>query len=196
MKNILYVLFLAGLSLALFSCSSNSSTSSTASTTEVEGTWITSCFQSGSYYRIQTITITGTDVVAKYEFHTDSSCSTDYLFYEDTYSSLAIGDSVTFSSGSTGHKFSLNVVSFKTTLQVASLVSASNTASYCGFSDWELNTVKDYTGKTVSSILYPVANTTFLGMYKLVGNNLFLGDFISTGSYPTLVYNTIIYVKQ
>ena len=41
-----------------------------------------------------------------------------------------------------------------------------------------------------------VANTTYLGLYKLVGNNLFLGGFNSKSTYPTSVLNTITYIKQ
>ena len=196
MKKILYVFLLAGLSVALFSCSSNSSTSSTASTTEVEGTWITSCYASGTSYYIQTLTVSGTDLTTKIERHTDSSCSTDNGTYIDTYSSLSIGDSVTFTSGSTGHKFSLAVSTFTYTPTLASDVSTINAAVWCGYSNWTLNTAKDYTGKTCGSTSYSVANTTYLGLYMLVGNNLFTGTFSSTGTYPTSVYTSIPLVRQ
>ena len=197
MKNILYIFFLAGLCLALFSCANNSSTSSTASTTtELEGTWVTSCYASGSSYYIQTVIVSGTDISHKYEQHTDSSCSTDNGTWIDTYSSLSIGDNVTFVSGSTGHYFSVAVSTFTYTPTLASDVSAMNASSWCGYSNWTINTVKDYTGKTCGSTSYSVANTTYLGLYMLVGNNLFTGDFSSTGNYPTSVYTAIPLVKQ
>ena len=162
----------------------------------MEGTWITSCFASGSIYNINTITVTGTDVVVKYEWHSDSNCSTDYALWEDTYDSLSIGDEVTFSDATKGHKFTLEVVSFKLTPQTASVVSALNTDNSCGYSDWTLNTAKDITGKTCSSTAYDVANTSVQGLYNLVGNNLFIGTLNTTGSYPTEVSTTITYVKQ
>ena len=197
MKNI-YIILILFLSFTIISCAKKSDTSSTSTTTttEVEGTWVTSCFLSGGFYRINTITVTGTDVVVKYEWHSDSSCSTDYALWEDTYDSLSIGDEVTFSDATKGHKFTLEVVSFKLTPQSASTVSSVNTADYCGYSDWALNTAKDYTGKTCASTAYAVANTSVQGMYNLVGNNLFLGTLNTTGSYPTEVYTTITYVKQ
>ena len=77
--------------------------------------------------------------------------STDYVLWEDTYDSLSIGDEVTFSDATKGHKFTLEVVSFKLTPQTASIVSALNTDNSCGYSDWTLNTAKDLTGKTCSS---------------------------------------------
>ena len=197
MKNI-YIILILFFSFTIISCAKKSDTSSTSTTTttEVEGTWITSCFASGSIYQINTITVTGTDVVVKYEWHSDSSCSTDYVLWEDTYDSLSIGDEVTFSDATKGHKFTSEVVSFKLTLQSASAVSASNTADLCGYSDWALNTAKDYTGKTCGSTAYVVTNTSVQSLYNLVGNNLFLGSLNTTGSYPTEVSTSITYVKQ
>ena len=196
MKNI-YILILF-FSFTIISCAKKSDTSSTSTTTttEVEGTWVTSCFLSGGVYRIHTITVTGTDVVVKYEWHTDSSCSTDYALWEDTYDSLSIGDEVTFSDATKGHKFTLEVVSFKLTPQTASVVSALNTDNSCGYSDWTLNTAKDITGKTCDSTAVAVANTSVQGLYNIVGNNLFLGSLNTTGSYPTEVSTSITYVKQ
>ena len=192
-----YIILILFFSFTIISCAKKSSTSSTATTTtEVEGTWITNCFASGSLYRTNTITVTSTDIVAKYEDHTDSNCSTDYALYEDTYDSLSIGDEVTFSDGTKGHRFTTEVVSFKLTLQTASGVSDTNTANFCGYSDWALNTAKDYSGITCAGTAYPVANTSAQGLYNLVGNNLYLGTLNTTGSYPTTVSTAITYVKQ
>ena len=196
MNKNLHILFAFLFSLTIISCAKKSDTSSTSSTTEVEGTLTTSCFLSAGFYRINTITVTGTDVVVKYEWHSDSNCSTDYALWEDTYDSLSIGDEVTFSDGTKGHRFTAEVVSFKLTLQSASAVSATNTATLCGYSDWALNTAKDYSGVTCAGTAYAVANTSAQGLYNLVGNNLFLGSLNTTGSYPTEVYTTITYVKQ
>ena len=176
--------------------SSASSESTTTTTTEVEGTWLTNCFLSGSYYRIHSATVTGTDVVVKYEWHSDSSCSTDFAMWEDTYDSLSIGDEVTFSDDTKGHKFTLEVVSFKLKPQIASKVNSLNTDNFCNYSDWALNTAKDYTGITCSGTAYAVANTSVQGLYNLVGNNLFLGTLNTTGSYPTTVSTSRTYVKQ
>ena len=174
---------------------SSTTTDNTTTNTELEGTWLTSCLTSGSYYKIYTIIVTGTDVVVKTESHTDSSCSTDFALWEDTYDSLSIGDEVTFSDATKGHKFTLQVVSFKHTPQTASAASALNTAGWCGYSNWAQQIAKDYTGKTCGSTAYAVANTSVQGMYNLVGNNLFLGT-LNTSSYPTEVSTSITYVKQ
>jgi hypothetical protein len=195
MKNI-YIILILIFSFTIFSCAKKSDTSSTTTTTEVEGTWLTNCFQSGDYYHIHSATVSGTDVVVKYEWHTDSGCSTDYVMWEETYDSLSIGDEVTFSDATKGHQFTLNVVNLKLTPQIASVVSALNTDNSCGYSDWALNTAKDHTGKTCGSTAYPVANTSIQGLYNLVGNNLFIGTLSTTGSYPTVVSTSITYVKQ
>ena len=184
------------LSLTIFSCAKKSDTSSTTTTTELEGTWSAACYVTTDNLSYKnTITVSGTDVIAKYEAHSDSSCNTDMWIWEDTYSSLSIGDERSFVGGATGHQFTLNVVSFTLAVQKTSIVSDLNTISFCGVY-WERGTATDITGKTCESDTYNVANTTYLGLYKLVGNNLFLGDFSTTGYYPTSVYNTITYVKQ
>ena len=182
-------------SFIILSCAKKDDSSSTT-TTEVEGTLITNCYEHEPGYYIDTLIVSGTDVTHKTESHTDSSCSTDNGTWIYTYSSLSIGDEVTFVSGSTGHYFSVAVSTFTYTPTLASDVSAMNASSWCGYSNWTINTVKDYTGKTCGSTSYSVANTTYLGLYMLVGNNLFVGDFSSTGNYPTSVYTAIPLVKQ
>ena len=100
MKKILYVLVITLLSFTIFSCAkkSDSSSSSTSSTTELEGTWVSSCTASGSKYLIKTFTVSGTNVTDKYEYHSDSSCATDLDTWETTYTSLAIGEALTFAT--------------------------------------------------------------------------------------------------
>ena len=146
--------------------------------------------------KIRTITVSGTDAVETIEAHTDSSCANDWYKWDHSYSSLTIEDEVTFDDGTKGHKYTLNVDSFKHTPQSSSYVNHLNSNTACGYSDWTSNTVRDVTGLTCGSTTYPVKNTTSKGLYNLVGNNLFLGGHITTGSYPTGVTTTITYVKQ
>ena len=199
MKKMIYVLVILFLSLTLFSCAKKSDTSSSTTTTELEGAWKTSCYIDSdnlSYY-ITTISVTGTNLEIKDESHDDSSCNTDNGTLVASFSSLSIGEEeLSFSSGATGHKFTMNLASFKYTPETAADVSYVNTNSICGYSDWALNTEKDITGKTCGSLTIPVANTTYLSIYKLVGNNLYLGSFGTTGSYPNSVSNAKAYIKQ
>jgi len=190
-----WLVLIVGIALIVSSCAKKDDSSSTT-TTEVEGTWITNCYEHEPGYYIDTLIVSGTDVTHKSESHTDSSCSTDNGTWIYTYSSLSIGDSVTFESGSTGHYFSIAISTFTYTPNLASDVTTMNDDAWCGFSDWTINTEKDYTGKTCGSTSLPVANTTLLGLYMLVGNNLFLGDFSSDGNYPTSVYTSVPLVKQ
>ena len=199
MKNNIHIILISLFSLTVISCAKKSDDSSTT-TTELEGTWSVACYVATDNLSYKnTITVSGTDVIAKYEVHSDSSCNTDMWIWEDTYSSLSIGDEISFESGATGHRYTFNVVSFTLAVQTQAIVSDLNTTSSCGVY-WELGKATDIIGKTCSSptgsTTYAVANTTYLGLYKLVGNNLFLGGFSSTGSYPTYVSNTLTYVKQ
>ena len=196
MKNI-YIILILFLSFTIYSCAKKSDTSSTtATTTKLEGTWLTSCYTSSdNYTNIGKIVVSGTNVVHTSEAHSDTSCANDYSKWEYSYASLSIGDEVTFDDGTKGHKYTLNVDSFKHTPQSSSYVNSLNSANACGYSDWTLNTVRDVTGLTCGTT-YPVKNTTGKGLYNLVGNNLFLGGHITTGSYPTGVTTTITHVKQ
>ena len=196
MKNF-YIILILFLSFTIYSCAKKSDTSSTtATTTELEGTWLTSCYTSSdNYTNIGKIVVSGTNVVHTSEAHSDTSCANDYSKWEYSYASLSIGDEVTFDDGTKGHKYTLNVDSFKHTPQSSSYVNHLNSNTACGYSDWTSNTVRDVTGLTCGST-YPVKNTTSKGLYNLVGNNLFLGGHITTGSYPTGVTTTITYVKQ
>ena len=199
MKNI-YIIIILFLSFTIFSCAKKSDTSSSTTattTTEVEGTWITSCtVDSDNDSHLYKIVVTGTDVVETDEVHSDTTCSTDAWKWEYTYSSLTIEDEVTFNDGTKGHKYSVDIQSYKYTQQRSDGVISLNSASTCGYNDWEINTAKDVTGLTCGSITYPAKNTTGRGLYNLVGNNVFLGGLVTTGSYPTGVSTNVTYVKQ
>ena len=192
----LNTIFIFIFSFIILSCAKKDD-SSISTTTELEGTWITSCtVDSDNYSHLYKIVVTGTDAVETDEVHSDTTCSTDYYKWEWTYSSLSIEDEVTFVDGTKGHKYSINIQSSNYTAQISADVSALNSASACGFNDWVINTAKDVQGLTCGSTTYPTKNTTGRGLYNLVGNNAFFGGFITTGSYPTGVSTNITYVKQ
>ena len=189
-------IFIMVFSFIFLSCA-NDDDSSSSSTTELEGTWITSCtLDSDNYSHLYKIVVTGTDVVETDEVHSDTSCSTDAWKWEYTYSSLTIEDEVTFTDGTKGHKYSLNIQSSNFTVQTSAGVSSLNSSSTCGYNDWVINTAKDLSGITCGSATHPAKNTTGRGLYNLVGNNAFFGGFITTGSYPTGVSTDITFVKQ
>ena len=189
-------IFILILSFIILSCAKDDDSSSSSTTTEIEGTWITSCTLSDNKYHLVKVVVTGTDAVETDEVHSDTTCSTDSYKWEWTYSSLTIEDEVTFTDGTKGHKYSINIQSSKYTQQSSVGVSALNSASTCGYNDWVINTAKDVIGLTCGSTTYPAKNTTGRGLYNLVGNNAFLGDLVTTGSYPTGVSTSVTFVKQ
>ena len=201
MKKILYVLVITLLSFTIFSCAkkSDSSSSSTSSTTELEGTWVSSCTASGSVYIIKTFTVSGTNVTDKWEYHSDSSCATDNYSYDWSYSSLVIGDVATFSSygssGGSGHETTMTLDTFTYTSLSSSDVTWNNSNSWCGETDWVLNTAQSIAGKTCGSSSQWSLNTTIYGLYILDGSTL-IPNFAS-GSIPSSVSaSTIVYIKQ
>ena len=85
-----YMIIIIILSLVLLSCKKDDDSSST--TAELgEGTWVTSCHASGDYYRIKKLTVSGTNFTNTNEYHSDSSCATDYDKWSNEWGSLTIG---------------------------------------------------------------------------------------------------------
>ena len=201
MKNI-YIILILIFSFTILSCAKKSdSSSSSSSTTELEGTWTVSCYASGDYYLIKTITVTGTTLVEKYEYHSDSSCTTDLNTWETSHVSLSIGDEQTFatygSSGGTGHQFTTTLSENTNTPHTSSLVSWDNTNSWCGLTGWELNTPQSIAGKTCGSTDYWSKETAVYGMYILDGSK-FMPSWTSSSSYPDSVSSETsnTFVKQ
>ena len=155
--------------------------------TELDGRWVTSCVASGDYYLITTIAISGTNVTDKYEYHSDSSCANDSYSEDSTYSSLSIGDAMTFdtygSSGGSGHQTTMTIDNNTFTSLSASDVTWNNNNSWCGETDWVLNTPQSIAGKTCGSTAQWNTNITIYGLYLLDGNKLF--PRFSPSSYPS-----------
>ena len=161
----------------------------TTSNTELEGTWKSSCVSSGSRYKIRTLTVSGTNVTDKWEYHSDSSCDNDIYSFDSTYSSLSIGDAMTFdsygSSGGTGHRITMTIDTNTFTSLSASDVTWNNSNSWCGETDWVLNTAQSIAGKTCDGDDFWNTNITIYGLYLLDGSKLFRN--LSSGSYPSSV---------
>ena len=68
------------------------------------------------------------------------------------------------------------------TPQLSELVSWANTNSWCGESDWELNTAQDVAGMTCSSTTYSSSGHSYYGKYILDGDKLM--PSVSSSSYP------------
>ena len=174
------------LSLFLLGCKKDDDSSTT--TTELEGTWKTPCFASGTAYRTKSLIVTGTTLVDTTDVYSDSSCTTEKSTWVDTYSSLNIGNEITFasygSSGGSGHKFTLTLDTITGTPLTASDVTTLNTYSYCGDSDWALNTAKSLLGKNCTGVTEWSAGTAAQGVYLLDGSKIFFGIGLS---YPSSV---------
>ena len=182
-----YIIPIIILSFVLLSCAKEEDDSSSTTSTELEGTWVTSCNTaswSNTEYVIQTITVTGSALVWKWDEHSDSSCSNDYAIWTDTYSSLSLGNEVTLDNGSTAIKITVNVEGLEGLMQTSAAVTDYNNDGWCNITDWALNTAKDYSGKTCGNTTYPAKNDTVTGVYKLDGSSLLINtdNITSVGS--------------
>ena len=191
MKKILYVLVISLLSFTIFSCAKKSSDDSSSSTTELEGTWQTSCHSSGSSYRVKKLTVSGTNFTNTNEYHSDSSCDTDDDKWSNEWGSLNIG--APRSDGS-GYRFTLTLTDITYTPQTSAVTSSANTDSWCGETDWVLNTAQSAAGKTCGSNTQWDAGQAVFGEYLLDGNNLYW-EF-SSSEYPSVDTTYYTFVKQ
>ena len=189
MKNF-YIILILFLSFTIYSCAKKSDSSSSSSTTELEGTWVSSCYSKWDTYWIKTWTFTGSALVVKWDEYSDSSCATDYAIWTDTYSSFSKGNEATLDNGSTGRKFTMKVDSLEGLMQTAAAVTYYNNYVLCVDSEWVLNTAKDYSGKTCNNVSYPAKNATISGVYKLDESSLLI-----TKDSTTSVGSTV-FIKQ
>ena len=182
MKNFLLIIIL---SLILFSCGEKEESDDSA-TTELEGTWVTDCYQySNSQYNKKTIVVSGKNYTYTSEYYSSSKCATVEDKWVYTLTSLAIGDAMTFSSGGSGHRFTSYHNSTKLEWQNAGSVSWANTNSYCGISNWVINVAQDVSGKTCGSSTEWSSGITLYGLYLLDGTKLLPSQ--SSSSYPSSV---------
>ena len=181
MRNI-YIILILIFSFTIFSCAKKSSDDSSSSTTELEGTWVESCHAVAPYYRINSLTVSGTNWVDTIEYHSDSSCATDVGKYTHSYESLSIGDAVEV-SGVSGHKFTMTISDTTYTPQSSDNVSGCNTNSCWGLTGWELNTPQSIAGKTQGDSTWWSKGTSTYGAYILDGSELFF--CLSMNDYPS-----------
>ena len=195
-----YIILILIFSFTIYSCAKKSDSSSSSSTTELEGTWKSPCYASGSLYKIKRLTVSGTNVTNNNEYYSDSSCDTGYNKWENIYGSLSIGEEQTYpsygSSGGSGHKLTMTIDTNTYTSLSASDLTWVNDNSYCGENDWVLNTAQSIAGKTCEGDYFWNTNITIYGLYLLDGNKLF-HNFTSV-SYPSGVDtgDNATYTKQ
>ena len=179
-----YIILILFFSFTIYSCSKSSDSSTSSTITELEGTWKTSCHSTNNGYRIKSLTVSGSTFTDTYEYHADSSCANDNHTWSSTYGSFTEGDGVTFNTGATGAVFTLTLSTNTLTPLNSYMVNYKNTNSFCGDSDWALNTAKSLLGKNCTGVTEWSAGTAAQGVYLLDGSKIFFGIGLS---YPSSV---------
>jgi hypothetical protein len=87
------------------------------------------------------------------------------------------------SSGGSGHQITMTIDTNTFTSLSVPEVTWNNNNSWCGETDWVLNTAQSIAGKTCEGDDFWNTNTTIYGVYLLDGNKLFLN--YSSASYPS-----------
>ena len=184
--------------VALYGCSPDDDTATgspliTGPLAALQGTWKYHCYaESGKHAEI-IYKISGTNISTSKVYYQNSSCTDESYKEEGAYSDLSLGDNIT-SGKFSEYQITYTVGSYgRTPLDNAT---TNSFAGECGISDWTENS---YTNLLDNDDCGFPKNTTFLNVYKVIGNNLYLGDPIDAASrtaFPTEAKSNFIYVKQ
>ena len=178
----------------------NSGTTNNAhvgSLSDLQGTWITSCWNNDGEYETRGIEISGTTLVFKWTRYSDSACENPKGRLQSSFTNLSVGNRVTFTNGSSGYQFSMTWDNQTATPFEEDTLQYMLDVSYCGISTWELATPGNITGKDCGEDgIFPPKNAVMYNAYLLTENNLFLGEGSNDGTYPTAVITDQLYVKQ
>jgi len=159
---------------------------------EIQGTWVTGCYFDGSSYVRETLVVSGNNISEKSNYYSNSACTTTTYEVNSTYNNLSIGEKVTFLDGTSGYRATYAVQSSEYTPLSSSQTSNYNATTFCGVS-WVINTPIDILGKNCLGSTTP-KNSTMFNLYKLMGNNIYLGT-PSTIVHPTTV-KPVLFVRQ
>ena len=167
------------------------------SLSDLQGTWITSCWNNDGEYETRGIEISGTTLVFKWTRYSDSACENPKGRLQSSFTNLSVGNRVTFTNGSSGYQFSMTWDNQTATPFEEDTLQYMLDVSYCGISTWELATPGNITGKDCGEDgIFPPKNAVMYNAYLLTENNLFLGEGSNDGTYPTAVITDQLYVKQ
>ena len=202
MKNqkLLLLTVISACLLALFGCAPSDSDGSSGGATltgpiaDLQGTWLTSCkAYDATYFAITKAKVSGTGLSQTTHFYTNSGCTVEAYKLSYILVDLNVGESITFTSGRTGFRYSFSQQTLELTSLNDIVTQVSNTQNYCGL-QWITGEPHELSGLKCGSISHPVKNTTHFNIYQITGNNLYIGNASQT-DYPTSV-SEFPFVKQ
>ena len=188
MNKVLYIILISLFSLTILSCAKKSSTSSSTSsssttentTTAYDGTYNSVC--PSNEKRKYTRVFSGTNMKVITKDYNEDGCSTREGEHV-SYSTFTLGDNVTVTKNSDNSSVSAQKITITKTKHTYMFMkdddtNSANSASSCGFSDWEINVAKDVSsvlnqsGCATGDAIGTVDKTVIL----MIGSNLWMGD--------------------
>ena len=188
MNKVLYIILISLFSLTILSCAKKSSTSSSTSsssttdntTTAYDGTYNSVC--PSNEKRKYTRVFSGTNMKLITKDYNEDGCSTREGEHV-SYSTFTLGDNVTVTKNSDNSSVSAQKITITKTKHTYMFMkdddtNSANSASSCGFSDWEINVAKDVSsvlnqsGCATGDAIGTVDKTVIL----MIGSNLWMGD--------------------
>ena len=184
MNKVLYIILISLFSLTILSCAKKSSTSSSSTTdnttTAYDGTYNSVC--PSNEQRKYTRVFSGTNMKLITKDYNEDGCSTREGEHV-SYTTFTLGDNVTVTKNSDNSSVSAQKITITKTKHTYMFMkdddtNSANSASSCGFSDWEINVAKDVSsvlnqsGCATGDAIGTVDKTVIL----MIGSNLWMGD--------------------
>ena len=188
MKNILIILSIFLFSFTVISCSKddgskstdNATTTDDDTTTVYDGTYNSVC--PSNEKRKYTRVFSGTNMKLITKDYNEDGCSTREGEHV-SYTTFTLGDNVTVTKNSDNSSVSAQKITITKTKHTYMFMkdddtNSANSASSCGFSDWEINVAKDVSsvlnqsGCATGDAIGTVDKTVIL----MIGSNLWMGD--------------------
>ena len=149
-----------------------------------EGTWMTSCENSGV---ISTLVVSGTEMTLTHVIYLDTACTTNNKqeTHRLTFDSFAITYDIVTVNNTDGYHLGYNLLSYSIELQDVGTVNTHNTNTTCGINDWAIQTPRDVMGTGCD-------NVTSKDVIAPNTANLRMGDVSTTrvNGYPSGWQNT------
>lgn len=153
------------------STTTSTNTDTSLTTSDLTGTWKSSCVSfEDNQRKIVAFIFTDSAVKISLNFFSDTSCQTP-LSTIDTTQSYTLGPTI---SGTTEINYGIET-SRSLTASSTYFAQSLNSESYCGFTNWQIGTSVEVLGKTCDGEVLTASPANY-SIIKIEGSNLYIGN--------------------
>lgn len=181
MNKLLIVLFLSTITLITGCAKKKEDTlSSVAPLSSIEGTWLSGCYNDGTYANIKTSQFTsGGSFTANVDAYINSDC-TNPAFQAVAYGDYEVAN-VTDQTVAQIGEIDFTYAAIEITPASAAGATYMNTASHCGLNNWANGVAQDVTGLTCNLEAMPTNGQTVYSIFSYILNSSLIDYGITPG---------------